>query len=370
MKRVCFLTILYIFTCNLYAGDKLSLKTVVIDAGHGGKDPGAVGKIIFEKDVALKVALKLGAAISANFPDVKVVYTRSTDVFIALDERANIANRNKADLFISIHANMISNPLTKGTETFVLGLHRTEDNLEVAKKENSVIVMEDDYTTKYEGFDPNLSESYIIFELIQNAYLDQSIAIASSVEKELNTFGKRNDRGVKQAGFLVLRQTSMPSILIETGFLSNREEEKYLASDAGQDEISKSILRAFNAYKSTFEAKSNIQKKSEEIVDNGSKSTSSVGPEKDNSVVFKIQIASSEKKLKNSDFPLSKFDEIGYYKDGNKYKYTAGSSNNPEYIQKSLQKAKLTIKDAFIVGFDRDGKRLSNSQVKKLLQKK
>ena len=356
MNRIIIIVLLVFLHLTLNGADKVILKTVVIDAGHGGKDPGAVGKIAMEKDVALSVALKVGKSISEAHPEIKVIYTRDKDVFIPLDERAKIARKVKADLFISIHANMISNPNTKGTETFVLGLHRSEDNLEVAKKENSVIVMEDDYTTTYEGFDPNLSESYIIFELIQNVYLDQSISIAQSVQTEMSSKVKRNNRGVKQAGFLVLRQASMPSILIETGFLSNTEEEKYLASSAGQDEIAKSIQRAFSAYKSNFESQSSMQQTI-------TKPTKSSGP------VFKIQIVSSDKELKKSSKPLSHFDSISYYKEGNKYKYTTGDTSDVDSIKKELVKVKKHVKDAFIIAFDANGKKLSSSEVKKLLAK-
>lgn len=364
MKRF-FLLIIFCSLLSIisHATDKVTLKTLVIDAGHGGKDPGACGKIIMEKEVALKIALKLGEQISKSYPDLKIIYTRSTDVFIPLDERAKIANKIKADLFISIHANMISNPNTKGTETFVLGLHRTEDNLEVAKKENSVIVMEEDYTTKYEGFDPNLSESYIIFELIQNIYLDQSIEIASSVQKEMNGQSKRNDRGVKQAGFLVLRQTSMPSLLIETGFLSNKDEEKFLASESGQYEIANSISNAFSAYKIKFEAKSAIQNQEKIVI------PTAITDDK-NYPIYKIQVTSSAKKLKSSDFPLSKLKNTSYFEEGNKYKYTVGNTSDINEIKNLLLKTKKIVKDAFIVGFDKDAVKLSNAKIKKLLDAK
>jgi len=224
---------------------------VVIDPGHGGKDPGAVNKGIREKDVVLGIGLKLGKLLNDNYSDVKVVFTRSTDVFIPLIERSRIANRNKADLFISIHANHCGTPSTRGTETFVLGLHRSADNLEVAKKENSVILLEEDYKENYEGFDPNLSESYIMFELVQDIYMDQSLSFADAIQNQFRTrLSSTLNRGVKQAGFLVLRQSSMPSVLIESGFLSNQAEANFLKSSEGQQNIATSIFEAFRKFKS------------------------------------------------------------------------------------------------------------------------
>jgi N-acetylmuramoyl-L-alanine amidase len=222
---------------------------VVIDPGHGGKDPGAVNKGIQEKDVVLGIGLKLGRYITENFPDVKVIYTRSTDVFVPLIDRSRIANKNKADLFISLHANTCGTPAIGGTETFVLGLHRTNENLDVAKKENSVILLEDNYSTTYEGFDPNSSESYIMFELVQDTYLDQSLSFADDIQRQFKSRLQSSNRGVKQAGFLVLRQSSMPSVLVETGFVSNQADASHLKSEDGQQAIANSILEAFRRFK-------------------------------------------------------------------------------------------------------------------------
>jgi len=251
---------------------------VVIDPGHGGKDPGAMNKGIREKDIVLGIGLKLGKAIREIYPDVKVVFTRSTDVFVPLIERSRIANKSKADLFISLHANFCGTPATRGTETFVLGLHRSADNLEVAKKENSVILLEEDYTQNYEGFDPNLSESYIMFELVQDIYMDQSLSFADAIQNQFKTHISTLDRGVKQAGFLVLRQSSMPSVLVEAGFLSNQAEANYLNSDEGQHSIATSILEAFRKFKnknSTSPMLASNEKKPVEISE-----TSSVGKQK------------------------------------------------------------------------------------------
>ncbi len=239
------------------------IKTVVIDAGHGGHDYGCLGSNAKEKNIALQIALRLGGLIEKNFPDVKVIYTRKTDVFVELHERAGIANRAKADLFICIHCNSacvregrkdICNESTHGPETYVMGLHKTEDNLAVARRENSTILLEKDYKTKYDGFDPNSPEANIIFTLFQNAFMNQSISLASKIQNEFEEYAGRSNRGVKQAGFLVLYRTTMPSVLVETGFLTNKSEEKYLSSEAGQGDISNSIFRAFKEYKVDFES--------------------------------------------------------------------------------------------------------------------
>ena len=225
------------------------IRKVVIDAGHGGHDGGCHGKMFNEKDLALKMALKLGALIRANYSDVEVIYTRTKDVFIPLHERIGLANKEKADLFISIHCNWISNSKTKGTETFVMGLHRANDNLEVAKRENSAILLESDFDKNYEGYDPNSSVGHIMLTMYQDAYLNQSIEFASHVEKSLKTRGYTTSRGVKQAGFAVLRRATMPSVLIEAGFLSNEDEERFLGSEEGQDQVAASIFGAFKVVK-------------------------------------------------------------------------------------------------------------------------
>lgn len=228
------------------------IKTVVIDAGHGGHDHGCKGSGSKEKDVALKIALKLGKLIEENMDDVKVIYTRKTDVFVELHERAEIANRNKADLFICIHCNGGSK-VAYGTETFVMGLHKSEDNLAVSKRENESVLLEKDYKTKYDGFDPNSPESNIIFNLYQNAYRDKSLIFASKVQYQFTEKAGRFDRGVKEAGFVVLWRTAMPSVLIETGFLTNPREEKYMVNDKNQLTLATCLFNAFKEYKIDME---------------------------------------------------------------------------------------------------------------------
>lgn len=235
-----------------YADFKVDV--VVIDAGHGGKDPGTQGPKSKEKDVALKIALKLGKYIEQNLPDVKVVYTRKDDTYVQLEERPKIANRNNADLFICIHAN--ANPNTKafGTETYVMGLAKEQKNFEIAKRENSVILLDENYKEHYEGFDPESPESYILFSLTQSAFQESSLSFANKVESQFKSRVGRTSRGVKQGPFWVLWSTAMPSVLIETGFLSNSTEEQYLLSDQGQDLMASGIYRAFKEYKAEVEA--------------------------------------------------------------------------------------------------------------------
>jgi N-acetylmuramoyl-L-alanine amidase len=230
------------------------LRTVVIDAGHGGKDPGTLGKFTREKDIVLNIALKTGHYIQQNIPDVKVLYTRETDKYVDFQLRADVANKNKADLFISIHANSIVGAHAYGTETFIMGLHKDNSNFEVAKRENSVILMDENYKEKYENFDPNSPESYILFSLNQSAYQENSLRFAQKVEDQFKNRVGRSSRGVKQAGFLVLWMTTTPSVLIETGFLSNDKEEAFLATDNGQNLIASGIYRAFKDYKTEIES--------------------------------------------------------------------------------------------------------------------
>ncbi|MCQ2203264.1 MAG: N-acetylmuramoyl-L-alanine amidase [Bacteroidales bacterium] len=321
------------------------LSKIVLDAGHGGKDPGALGKKAKEKDIVLDVALRLGRLLNDSLPMLNITYTRDSDVFIPLNKRAEIANKAKADLFISIHANSSKSKDVYGAETFVLGLHRSKDNLEVAQKENSVIVLEDGYENVYEGFDPTQPESYIMFELMANAYLESSIVMASQIQESF-VKAERGDRGVKQAGFLVLRQTSMPSVLVELGFMSNEKEEQYMMSDEGKEELTYSIYKALKQYKATYDAMNKVstaQKKEEPV------------KEESAGIVYKIQIATTSKPL---DKVGDKYGKVELKKEESKgktvYKYFIGQEKKYSDIQKLQKKVKGEYSDCFIVAYEND----------------
>ncbi|MCC8172426.1 MAG: N-acetylmuramoyl-L-alanine amidase [Parabacteroides sp.] len=353
--------------------------TLVIDAGHGGKDPGARGTKINEKQINLAVALKLGALITSNLNDVQVIYTRKTDKFIDLDERANIANWAKADLFISIHTNSVKKGSSvSGTETYTLGLARTDENLAVAMRENSAILLEDNYLQKYEGFDPNSSESYIIFEFMQNKHMEQSIGLASEIQKSFRTAGRGN-RGVYQAGFLVLRKTSMPSVLIELGFISNRNEENFMGSAEGQAKLAKAIYTAFCKYKREYDRKrggieqtanagtsqasgtvpNNTVRSSASASTpaNKTKTTTSSPSQNTGKVVYKVQLFTSEKKLPAGSRQFKGYKNVDYYVEKGIYKYTYGESTSFDAIKKVRRQVVKDFGDAFIVAF-KNGKKI------------
>lgn len=246
-KKIIILAFICCISFDSYSQNQARINTVVLDAGHGGKDPGAGNGR--EKRYALDITLKVGQLIKENFPDVKVIYTRDKDVFVPLHERAAIANRNKADLFISIHCNANTKSQPKGTETYVMGLHKTQDNLDLAKKENNVILLEEDYKKTYKGFNPSSPLAHIMLANYQHAFMAQSTQFAAAVEKHFGNVEGMRSRGVKQAGFLVIWETTMPSVLIETGYLSNPEDSKVLASEKGRTDIAKAIFNAFSEYK-------------------------------------------------------------------------------------------------------------------------
>ena len=282
--------------------------TLVIDAGHGGHDAGAVGKITKEKTINLNVALAFGKLVEQNCPDVKVVYTRKTDVFIPLHTRADIANKNKADLFISIHTNALpKGRISRGLETYTLGMHRAADNLEVAKRENEVILYEKDYKQRYQGFDPNSSESYIMFEFMQDHNMAQSVELAKFVQRRTCVAAARQDKGVKQAGFLVLRETSMPSCLIELGFISTPDEERFLDSSAGVSQLGRGIYQAFVDYKRKYDTNVGVTYKEEPKQE---VKVPSVAPENEKPVVKQEEKKESKKDKRKKKEAEEKVDSV------------------------------------------------------------
>ena len=337
--------------------------TVVLDAGHGGKDPGAIGSKIREKDINLGIVLKLGAMIKKNHPDVKIIYTRSTDKFVELVERARIANRNHADLFISVHTNAAQSKSARGTETYALGLAKTAENLQVAKRENSVILLEDDYTTTYEGFDPTSAESYIMFDFMQGTNLEQSINLAALVQSQFEDNAGRVDRGVRQAGFWVLRATSMPSILIEVGYITNAEEERYLATEAGRQKIAESIYNAFSEYKSGWTRKQNIKVSTskdtqrstssaqQNNIDTTPSSRGNADAKTKKGESYKIQIMASPDRLNTKSSAFKGLSPVNYYTEKGLYKYTYGEFPDKNSASKELPRVRKLFKEAFIVHF-------------------
>lgn len=346
--------------------DLAAVKTVVIDAGHGGKDPGCHGASAKEKHVCLSMALMLGNLIEQNYPEIKVIYTRDKDVFVELSERAKIANRNDADLFICIHANAAS-AKAYGTETFVLGLHRTESQQRVAERENSIIYLEDDGGAKYENFD--LSPDAIIARQIQlSVFLDQSINFASKIQAEFKRIG-RFDRGVKQAGFLVLYKTTMPSVLIETGFLTNPEEEKFLSSKESQQKMAISMFKAFVKYKNELEGIKNTTDESAVLYIPDNNETENEEISKDD-IIFRVQIKTSERKIPLTSTTFAGIEVFEYEQNG-LYKYTVGVHVNDYEAANSTKKniRKKGFKHAFVVGF-LDGERITLQKAINLAEKR
>lgn len=338
--------------------------TVVIDAGHGGKDPGAVsanGKIR-EKDITLKVALMVGESIKKNHPGVRVLYTRETDIFVGLNDRARMANKADADLFISIHVNAAENRSAKGAETFTLGVEadRTKRNLDIAKRENGVILYEENHEKTYANFNPNSPESYIIFEFMQSEFVKESIHIAQYVQENFSNDANRLDRGVRQAGFLVLNATSMPSILVELGYISNAEESKYLASDAAQKRLSNCISKAFDSYYADLmklngmqyaDAVGSVTSVANDRVDVIEEQQSVAESTKDGAPMFKVQFLSSSKVLAEGDAAFKGLAPVEYYYDKGLYKYTYGATVSYNEILRTKRKVNEKFKDAFIVAF-------------------
>lgn len=391
-----------LFSAFRHPAPQYSVKKIVIDAGHGGHDPGCIGSSAREKDVTLAVALKLGKMIEEQLSDVEVIYTRKKDVFVELHERANIANKNKGDLFISIHCNSacyidkktkkeICNQEAFGAETYVLGLHRAKEHLAVAKRENEVILKEENYQKNYDGFDPSSDEAHIIFTMYQSAFFEQSIQFASRIQHHFKEKAKRIDRGVKQAGLLVLARTAMPAVLIEIGFLTNRQEEEFLKNSENQTAIASSILEAIKDFKGDNESNktkplnTHPDKKTLDNVNNTDNNTTEKLAEKktesDNKnlsphnklnetnkgIVFRVQITTSPKPLEIKDENFNGLSPIWEYKADNTYRYTYGEAFNLSeaiYLQKTAREK--GYKDAFVVAF-KNGQRISVNEALKEL---
>lgn len=405
------------------APSNAKITVVCIDAGHGGKDPGCHGDSAKEKDVALSVALKLGAYIEKYYPDVKVIYTRKTDVFVELNERAAIANRNDADLFICIHCNSACvrkkqsngkykdacNETAIGAETYVMGLHVSQGNLDVAKRENESATLEDDYQNKY-NMGVSGDEAAIILSAYQNLYMEQSTLFAQFCQDEFRERAGRDDRGVEQAGFLVLWKTAMPSVLIETGFLTNPVEERFLGGDKGQTHMAASIFRAFRKWKDHVEGithtytdevekmtpykvakedtagirkpwnyiknptkpvKAVVKKDTvkDATVAKDPKDTAKSTPlvVKSETVLYRVQIVSSEKLLPDDSPKFKGISDIWHYEQGGVFKYTAGEYKTmAEAAQRQSELRTAGFAEAFVVAFDKDGKRITIEEAKKL----
>jgi len=330
------------------------IRTVVLDAGHGGKDPGAIGKKGKEKDIALSITLKVGGYIEKYIKGVKVIYTRKKDEFIELYKRADIANKNKADVFISIHVNSHTSSKPSGTATFVMGINKSEENLEVAKKENSVILKEKDYKQNYRGFDPNSPESHIVLTLLQNAHLEQSLNLAAKVQNQFKTRAGRKDMGVRQAGLVVLWNATMPAVLVETGFISNSVEEKYLMTDDGKSFIASAIYRAFKEYKNEIEKNSNSYESNSQ-----NKSSANTYIKKTNQkhgIIFRVQIKSSTARINEGSSQLKGLKDVKEYNFKGVYKYYVGESDDFKEIIKIQAKVREKVPDAFVVAFKNDNR--------------
>lgn len=344
------------------------IKCICIDAGHGGRDPGAVGLKSHEKDIVLSIALKLGKLVRENYPGIKVVYTRDKDVFIDLDKRGQIANAHKADMFISLHINSNTSKTPHGIETYVLGLHRSEENLRVAMKENSVIKYEDDYSVKYAGFDPARAESYIIFSLMQNLYLGKSLQLAALVQDELVGTTEKTDRGVRQAGYLVLKDAAMPAILVEACFISNAAEERYLNTTAAQNKIAGAICQAIGKYKNSVEKNCTLlTNKREKEPENRDIEEREPENEVAQELFYAIQVASAIDKIKNAG-NIAGGETVKELLTGGRYRYYVAESFDYEEVRKSLNGIKSKVRDCFIIAVHK-GELIPVAEARKLEQR-
>ncbi len=353
--KIIVLTIAMIFFSSVVKGQRGSkITTVVIDAGHGGKDPGAMGKHTREKDITLAVALKTGYYIEKYLPDVKVIYTRKDDRFVGLYKRAEIANKNKADFFISIHCNSNQSSKPYGAETYVMGLHKSKANLDVAMMENAAIMFEADAGKTYDGFDARSAESYIQFSLFQSEYLDQSLQLAYDIQRQFHDRVGRKDRGVHQAGFLVLWKTAMPGVLVELGYLSNPTEEKFLMSKEGQVYMASAIYRAFKEYKLEFEKQNKVVARAE--------TKNKTKPE----LKYRVQFYTNKKNIPLTNRRFKKVNDVRVYQQNGLYKFTSGEFSTPDSANRHLKTVKNAgFKDAFVVVFNGQ-KRISLKEAKQL----
>lgn len=351
-----------VLSVNAQNETSIEIRKVVIDAGHGGRDPGAVsanGKV-FEKDITLSVALLLGNMIKLNYPYVDVIYTRDSDVFVRLDKRSEIANKSKADLFISIHVNAAKSRAASGSETFVMGADKTNSNLEVTMLENSVILLEgEDYKSRYEGFNPNDPESYIIFSLLQNAHIEQSLTLASLIQQQLGQGPIKINRGIKQAPLVVLWRTSMPSVLVELGFISNINDLKIMSEKRNQEKFANLIFNAFVQYKNKYDKNysnaidnnprnNNVTTRSS-IVDSSNNIISSPQHNKSQTTHYRVQILSVNKEISTRSREFKGHRDIDHIKQGNTYKYTIGQYNSIEEARINLREIRKTFPQAFII---------------------
>lgn len=361
--------------------------TLVIDPGHGGHDAGARGAISMEKNINLTVALRFGKYVEQNMPEVRVIYTRKQDVFIPLHERANIANRANADLFISVHTNALpAGKVARGFETYTLGMHRAKDNLDVAMRENSVISMEKGFEQTYEGFDPKSSESYIIFEFIQGKNMERSVELARMIQRSVCDGGCRPDKGVHQAGFLVLRETSMPSCLIELGFITTPDEERLLNDNAKVDDIAKGIYEAFAKYKNKYDRSVSVPYRAAErqestlpkIVPDSYKAAPAAKktvpaakkavPAPKDAPVFKLQIFVGNRNLRKGDAHFKGETEFDSFQEGNLVKYTLGASTNYNEIYRLRKEKMEKFPEAFIIAFKNGEKYDVNQAIREFKQ--
>ena len=397
--------LIWIFLCVLvmtaFAANKRF--TLVIDPGHGGHDAGALGAISKEKNINLAVALRFGKYVEQNLPEVRVIYTRKKDVFIPLNERANIANRANADLFISVHTNALpAGKVARGFETYTLGMHRAKDNLDVAMRENSVISMEKDYQQRYQGFDPRSSESYIIFEFIQGKNMERSVELARMIQRGVCDGANRPDKGVHQAGFLVLRETSMPGCLIELGFITTPDEERLLNNDSRVDDIARGIYEAFAKYKNKYDKSVSVPYRASDsedvnipkivpdqepapktrVVTRGKQpKREEATPEQPKRVekkvkkaevadapVFKLQIFVGSRNLRKGDAHFKGETDYDSFQEGNLVKYTLGASTDYNEIYR-LRKEKLEkFPEAFIIAFKNGQKYDVNQAIREFKQ--